>query len=58
MLNAASTPNEPRTSTGSAAVACVLPEVRRHPIRHPDDYDMSVRDWLRECIAYVPPGIG
>ena len=58
MLNTASTPKEPRTSTGSAGSACVLPEVRRHPIRHPDDYGIPLPDWLRECIANVPPGIG
>ena len=58
MLNAASTPKEPRTSTGSATVGCALPEVRRHPVRHPDDYGIALPDWLRECIANVPPGIG
>jgi (p)ppGpp synthase/HD superfamily hydrolase len=58
MLNAASTPKEPRTSTGSAKVGCALPEVRRHPVRHPDDYGIALPEWLRECIANVPPGIG
>ena len=58
MLNAASTPKEPRTSTGSATAGCALPEVRRHPVRHPDDYGIDLPDWLRECIANVPPGIG
>ena len=32
--------------------------MRRHPVRHPDDYGISLPDWLRECIVNVPPGIG
>ena len=58
MLNAASTPETHRTEIGSTPVACGRPELRRHPIRHPDDYGIDLPDWLRQCITNVPPGIG
>ena len=58
MSNAASTSDSSRTLTGSALVAGDVPELRRHPIRDPDDYGIALPDWLRECISNVPPGIG
>ena len=35
-----------------------VPELRRHPIRDPNDYGIALPNWLRECISNVPPGIG
>ena len=58
MLNAASPPGDRRTESGPVPVACARPELRRHPVRHPDDYSIPLPDWLRECIMNVPPGIG
>ena len=58
MLNAASSPDTPRADDAPVPVACGLPELRRHPIRHPDDYDIALPEWLRQCIANVPPGMG
>lgn len=58
MLNAASSPDTPRADDAPVPVACGLPELRRHPIRHPDDYDIALPEWLKQCIANVPPGIG
>ena len=58
MLNAASTPDQPRTGTGPATVEGGLPELRQHPVRHPDDYGIDLPEWLRECIVNVPPGVG
>ena len=58
MLNAASSPDTSRADDAPVPVACGLPELRRHPIRHPDDYDIALPEWLRQCIANVPPGIG
>ena len=58
MSNAASTSDSSRTLTGSALVAGDVPELRRHPIRDPDDYGIALPNWLRECISNVPPGIG
>ena len=58
MLNAASSPDTARTETGSARVIGGLPELRCHPIRHPDDYAIDLPEWLRQCISNIPPGIG
>ena len=58
MHNAAASPESPRTTRGSVRRPRGLPELRRHPVRHPDDYGISLPDWLRECIVNVPPGIG
>ena len=58
MHNAAASPESPRTSSGSVKRPRGLPELRRHPVRHPDDYGIALPEWLRECIANVPPGIG
>ena len=58
MSNAATTSDSSRTLTGSALVAGDVPELRRHPIRDPDDYGIALPNWLRECISNVPPGIG
>ncbi|MGB1776718.1 MAG: RelA/SpoT family protein [Synechococcus sp.] len=58
MSNAASTSDSSRTLTGSEIVAGDVPELRRHPIREPDDYGIELPEWLRECINNVPPGIG
>ncbi|WP_413441889.1 RelA/SpoT family protein [Synechococcus sp. MIT S1220] len=58
MLNAASSPDTPRADDAPVPVACGLPELRRHLIRHPDDYDIALPEWLKQCIANVPPGIG
>ena len=58
MVNAAATPEPSRTATCPARVTRGLPELRRHLIRDPDDYDIPLPDWLKQCIANVPPGIG
>ena len=58
MLDAASTPDVPRTDAGPVPVSCGLPELRRHAIRNPDDYAIPLPEWLRQCISNVPPGIG
>ena len=58
MHNAAAPPETPRTTSGSVQRPRGLPELRRHPVRHPDDYGIALPDWLRECIVNVPPGIG
>jgi RelA/SpoT family (p)ppGpp synthetase len=58
MRHAASTPDEPRASQGSALFTRGLPELRQHPIRNPDDYQIDLPEWLRQCIANVPPGAG
>ena len=58
MLETASSPDQSRTAAGPTPVARGLPELRRHPIRHPDDYGIDLPEWLRECIVNVPPGIG
>ena len=58
MSNAASPSTSSRPLTGAQLVAGDLPELRRHPIRNPDDYGIPLPEWLRECISNVPPGIG
>ena len=58
MRHAASTPDEPRASQGSALFTRGLPELRQRPIRNPDDYQIVLPEWLRQCIANVPPGAG
>lgn len=58
MRHAASTPDEPRASQGSALFTRGLPELRQRPIRDPDDYQIVLPEWLRQCIANVPPGAG
>ena len=58
MRHAASTPDERRGSTSSALFTRGLPELRQHPIRNPDDYQIDLPEWLRQCIANVPPGAG
>ena len=58
MRNAASTPDEQRASQGSALFTRGLPELRQRPIRNPDDYQILLPEWLRQCIANVPPGAG
>ncbi len=58
MRHAASTPDEPRASQGSALFTRGLPELRQHPIRNPDDYQIDLPEWLWQCIANVPPGAG
>ena len=39
-------------------VVCGGPELRRHPVRHPDEYGIPLPEWLRQCILNVPPGLG
>ena len=58
MRHAASTPDEQRASQGSAQVTRGLPQLRQRPIRNPDDYQIVLPEWLRQCIANVPPGAG
>ena len=58
MRNAASIPDEQRATKGSALFTRGLPELRQRPIRNPDDYQIVLPEWLRQCIANVPPGAG
>ena len=56
MRHAASTSDEQRAGRGSAQFTRGLPELRQRPIRNPDDYQIDLPEWLRQCIANVPPG--
>ena len=58
MLNAAKATEEIRPDDGLGKSPCALPEIRRHPIRVPDDYGIPLPDWLRQCISNVPLGMG
>ena len=58
MRNAASIQDEQRATKGSALFRRGLPELRQRPIRNPDDYQIVLPEWLRQCIANVPPGAG
>ena len=58
MRHAASTSDEQRAGRGSAQFTRGLPELRQRPIRNPDDYQIDLPEWLRQCIANVPPGAG
>ncbi|MBL6792836.1 MAG: bifunctional (p)ppGpp synthetase/guanosine-3',5'-bis(diphosphate) 3'-pyrophosphohydrolase [Synechococcus sp. BS307-5m-G35] len=58
MRHAASTSDEQRAGRGSAQFMRGLPELRQRPIRNPDDYQIDLPEWLRQCIANVPPGAG
>ena len=58
MLDASSAQDSPRTVSAPAPVVCGGPELRRHPVRHPDEYGIPLPEWLRQCILNVPPGLG
>ena len=34
------------------------PQVRSKPIINSEDYEISLPDWLRDCIKEIPPGLG
>ena len=58
MLDASSPQDSSRTDSAPAPVVCGRPELRRHPVRHPDEYNILLPEWLRQCILNVPPGLG
>ena len=58
MLDASSPQDSSRTDSAPAPVVCGRPELRRHPVRHPDEYNIPLPEWLRQCILNVPPGLG
>ena len=58
MLDASSPQDSPRTVNAPVSVVCGGPELRRHPVRHPDEYGIPLPEWLRQCILNVPPGLG
>ena len=34
------------------------PQLRTHQIKHIDDYEIILPEWLKNCIENIPPGIG
>ena len=58
MLDASSPQDSPRTVNAPVSVVCGGPQLRRHPVRHPDEYGIPLPEWLRQCILNVPPGLG
>ena len=34
------------------------PQLRTHQIKHIDDYEIILPEWLKNCIKNIPPGIG
>ena len=58
MLDASSPQDSSRTDSASAPAVCGCPELRRHPVRHPDEYNIPLPESLRQCILNVPPGLG
>ena len=58
MLDASSSQDSPRTINAPVSVVCGGPELRRHLVRHPDEYGIPLPEWLRQCILNVPPGLG
>ena len=58
MLDASSPQDSSRTDSAPVPVVCGRPELRRHPVRHPDEYNIPLPEWLRQCILNVPPGLG
>ncbi len=58
MLNATSAPNSTQTSEVCNTTLSGEPHLRSHPIGGPDDYGISLPEWLKSCVERIPPGIG
>ena len=45
-------------ASGAAAAVSAGPLLGPQAIHGPDDYGITLPDWLRRCIEHVPPGVG
>ncbi len=58
MLNATSTPDSQQTERVCDQKTREMPILRANVIRSAGDYSIPIPEWLKECIAQTPPGMG